>query len=370
MKTRSFHLWIILVALASPYCFSLSVQAQESGLPPLPKPKTTPTPRPKVTATPKPNANNTPTNLLREPAAIAPLAFNQGAEGNLDAKTAGRLTQTSYYDEYIVMATGGELFTIRLQSANPGLAVQVFDKEKAGLPILKDPRTGEFKLDTPDGTLPGDGEYRVRVLGALAEANAAPIAYKLNLNLTGWTEDGYRARLQQIISAFNAPGEKKVNEAIAQLEQLAHEDAGKPGAYEHLGVLYLYHRSDLAKALAQMEQAIKLGGSASFQITHDRQWRQPRKQGQTFNWDDQRISWFKIRSGQIEVTDSSESPQTLLSTSGRQIKGIERAGASAVIEIKPEGARNKSRYFAPNTKNPAEAEAIVNLMKTHILGKG
>jgi len=359
---------MIWALLAASGFFNLTALAQQSGLPPLPKPKTTPTPKPRASVTPKPDTNNTPANLLRDPANVPPIMLNQAANGNLDPKTAGRLTQSSYYDEYALTALGGELFVIQLQSANPTLAVQVFDKERAGLPILKDARTGEFKLDTPDGGLPpGDAEYRVRVQIPNVEANAVPIAYTLKLNLTGLTDDGYSARLQQISVAFNASGGKGGDVAITKLEQLARDEPRKPGAFERLGMLYLYHRHDPTQALKQMEQALKLGGAAIFQITHASQWRQPAGKGQALVWKDERISWLNIRSGQIEVTNSDEA--SLITASGQQIKEIGRMKGSPVIEMKGSGG-NPSRYFAPFTKNEAEVDAIVNLIKAHVLRKG
>lgn len=358
----------MLAALVMPAGFKAYAQGGSGKLPPLPKPKTTPTPKPRASATPKPNTSVTSTNLFREPANIPPITFNQSADGNLDPKTAGRQTQNSYYDEYALTALGGELLTIQLQSANTTLAVQVLDKEKNGLAILKDPRTGEFKLDTPDGGLPpGDGEYRVRVQIPNVEASAAPIAYTLKLNLTGVTDDGYHARLQQLIIAFNASDDKGADVAITKLEQLARDEPRKSGAYERLGMLYLYHRHDLTQALTQMEQAIKLGGAAIFQISHDSQWRQPATKGKAVTWKDQRGGLLNIRSEQIEITDSNGA--SLLSTSGRQIKEIKPLKDAPVIEIK-EGARNQSRYFAPSSNDQAEVEAIINLIKTHVLRKG
>lgn len=364
MITRFLRQLPILLALAA---FPLSnARAQGSGdLPPLPKPKTTP--KPKTAATPKPDTTTAPANLLREPANIPPIRFNQSADGNLDPKTSGRLTQNNYYEEYALTAMGGELLTIQLQSANATLAVQVFDKEKVGLPVLKDPRTGEFKLDTPDTGLPGDGEYRVRVLGVIAEANAKPVAYTLKLNFTGLAEEGYNAQLQQIILAFNASGSKNADVAITKLEQLVRDEPRKPGAYERLGMLYLYQRQNLQQALKHMEQAIKLGGAAIFQITHDRQWGKPSGKGQALTWKEQRDSWLNIRFRQIEVTNSKE--QSLVTASGQQIKELKRTKDAPVIEFKDTVAK-QSRYFAPSTKNDAEVEAIMNLIKTHVLPKG
>jgi hypothetical protein len=368
MTTRTFHRLFIPITLA--FLLLGNAHAQGSGdLPPLPKAKATPKPK---TATPKPKTASTSNAALRrEPAQILPIAFNQSAEGRLNAQASGRISATSFYDEYALTASSADIFTIQLQAADPNLAVQVFTKDEEGLPILKDPRTGEFRLDTPGGTLPDDGEYRVRVQGILANNRAEPIAYTLKINRTGLTDEGYAERLEQIISAFNTPGSKNVDETIAKLEQLTRDAPNKPEAYERLGVIHLYHRNDLTKAVGFMEQAIKLGGAAIFQVTHDSQWRKPSKQSEReITWKEARTSWLHIRPGQIELKDSSEAQQTLFSSGSQQIRDLSRSGSSAVIEIKQTGGGIKQRFLAPTTKNPAEADTIINLIKIHVLRKG
>src|SRR6185436_13641505 len=118
MMTRLFYRWMILAALVSLPFMNVATQAQENGLPPLPKPKTAPAPKPKAGPPPKPNTSKPSTNLLRESANIPRLTFNQDTNGSLNPQTSGRLTPNSYYDEYVLTAMGGELLTIRLQSAN------------------------------------------------------------------------------------------------------------------------------------------------------------------------------------------------------------------------------------------------------------
>jgi hypothetical protein len=379
MMTRPFR-WTTL--LASLLLFSLPVRAQESGLPPLPKPKAKPTPSPKTAATPKPKSSANPkstakesplapANLRREPARIPTITFNQVAEGNLDPKTSGRISQHSYYDEYALTATTADIFTIQLQTSAPQLAVQVFDRSQTGLPILKDPRTSEFRLDTAGGTLPADGEYRVRVLGAPIEAQSSPIAYTLKINRTGLTEAGYQARLQQIVTAFRSPGPKEVDEAITKLTELTQADPNRPPAYEMLGVLYLYHRNDVAKAVSSMEQSLKLGGSATFRVTHDSQWRRPvRKQGENFDWEEQRLSWLKIRPGQVTLIDVTDARRISFSLGSQQIKEIKLNAPSPIFTITPAGPRSKPYFFSAGTRLRAEAEVIINMINDYVRKKG
>jgi len=160
MKTQLLLRAVILLVLILFLHLIASAQGGSGNLPPLPKPSPKPTTKPKAAATPKPKTEPkstaaAPHNMVREPANIPPITFDQNAEGNLDPQTSGRISQSSYYDEYALTASSADLFTIQLQTANPTLAVQIFDQNRAGLPILKDPQTGEFRLAPPSSTLPG-----------------------------------------------------------------------------------------------------------------------------------------------------------------------------------------------------------------------
>ena len=364
---------------------SIAAQAQGLGdLPPVktPKPKipTPTTPRPRITPTPKPKAipKSTPTPKLvptspvsykRAPATLPQLSFNQPTAGNLDPKTSGRITATSFYDEYKLTATGADLFTIQLQTSNPSLAVQIYDNNQAGQPILKDPQSGDFKLNTPNSTLPGDGEYRVRVLGTIAEEKSPAIAYTLNIKRSGLTEEGYTARLQQIVTAYNSAGGKNAEETISKIEELIAADPNKAKGYETLAAAYLYNRNDQVKAVSFMETAIKLGGAAMFKVTHDSQGRRPEKKGDGFEFTELRTSWLYIRPDQITLIDTADSQRIYFSVGGKQLLEVSRIGQVPMITIKQSAPRSKPYLIRPVTKNQAESDIIVNLIKNYVLRK-
>jgi len=379
MTTRLFQRIFILLALS--FVISASSRAQGLGdLPPVKtvKPKTTtttttrakPTPTPKTKATPKPTPKPTPTppvSYKRDPATIPQISFNLATAGNLDPQTSGRITATGYYDEYKLTATNADLFTIQLQTSDPSLTVQIYDGSQAGQPIQKDPQSGEFKLTTPGNTLPADGEYRVRVLGTIPEEKASAVAYTLNIKRSGLTEEGYTARLQQIVTAFNSSGGKDADEAISRIEELIAIDPNKSKAYETLAAAYLYHRKDLAKAVNLMEKAIKLGGSAMFKVTHDSQWRRPEKKGDGIEFPDLRTSWLYIRPDQVTLIDTADPQRIYFSVGSRQIKEVNRVNQTPLIAIKPPGLRAKPYLIHPSTRNQAEAEVIVNMIKSYVL---
>lgn len=361
MKTHFSPRSITLVALA--FFVTLQAQAQEGGLPKprvAPTPKRTPTPVSKKTPTPTPTPN---LPLSREPQTVPPVSFNQSVEGRLDPQTSGRLSQHGYYDEYAFTASSADLFSIKLETNDQNLAVQIFDQNRSGLVLLRNPEN-VFTLEPP-GTLPADGDYHVRVVGTLADAKGGPVPYTLKINYLGLTKAGYQARLEQIVNHFNQA--KNVDEAVTGLEQLTRANPSEPQAYEYLGLIYA--RKDLAKAASLMEQAIKLGGAAMFEITHDNKWNEPRGRGENLLWDDPRNRWLQIRPGQLVLVEPGDPKLVPLSLDGPRIKEVRRVGASAVITIKPVGP-GKPYFFRPTTRNPTESELIINLIKTYVQRKG
>ncbi len=268
MKKRTLLITCLLLLVITSGTTYVFAQGGDGRLPGAKSTKPKPTPTP---AAAKPvKEEPPPPPAARAPASITPVVFNQLVTGSLDPQQSGQIKVGIYYDEFSVALSDADLFTIFLQSANPALAVQIYEKEGKGLPTLRDPRSGEFKLDTTGGTVPKEGEYRIRVVGAVDPA-IGPIGYTLRLNRTGLTESGYQARLQAITAAFNAPDSKNIDDTISRLEKLAADDDSEPGAWELLGVMYVYHKNDLVKAAAAMEKAIALKGAAVFRVTYDPQ---------------------------------------------------------------------------------------------------
>lgn len=350
-------------------CAGVSVRAQQGDgdLPPLPKskPKTTPTTRTKATPRPTPRV---PT--FREPASLPPLAFNQPMDGGLDGQTAGRIPPGTYFNEHLLTATTSDLFTIQLQSANPSLTVQLTDNNRMDVPLVRDERTGVYRVKNADGVVPADGEYRVRVL-VNASAPPQPILYKLTVTRTGLTEAGYAARLDQIIKDFNA--QRDVNAAASRLEALTKDDPNRPGAFEYLGVLYIESSGDLVKATTAMTQAIKLGGAALFRITHDSRWRRPEREGRgpglKIAWPDARTNWLKIYKDKLVITDLVDEKKNLLELGGAQIQNFGRVAISPVVFIKHNLRTLRPDNISFSVRNPPEAELVVDLINNFVAHK-
>src|SRR5262249_49756075 len=150
-----------------------------------------------------------------------------------------------------------------------------------------------------------------------------------------------------------------LNATIAQLDQLIAEDANKPGAYELLGVVYLNHKSDAAKAESNMEQAIKLGGAGMFKIAYDAQWRRPKRTGQSFEWEDPKQAWLRVYEGKAILADPNNPQQNIFALLAAQLRGIERAAVVPIINMQV--LPRRTYQFSPASKQAAEADLLMKL---------
>ncbi|MBI3421878.1 MAG: hypothetical protein HY011_02990 [Acidobacteria bacterium] len=372
------QLYRLTLSFALTAFLALSASAQGSGdLPPATKPKAKPTPAPKgKPSTPKPAPGTTagtnapseskPSALTRRPASTPALTFNQPVIASLEAPGTGRLATGHYYNEYVLTAKASDLLMIQFQPDSTPLSLHVYDQARAELPIVKDSMTGDYRFDTPTGTVPADGEYRVRVLNATDDKKALG-AYSLKVMRTGMTEAAYSARLQLISGRFKAGETASVDETIKQLDELIAEDATKPGAYELLGVLHLYYKNDPAKAVSQMEQAIKLGGAGMFKVSYDSQWRRPKRTPGGFVWEDPKTAWLRVQEGKAVLADVSNPNQTISTLQGAQVSKLERLPVAPVVVVQT--MARLVIQFSPASKNGAEADLIVRLLQTYVTKK-
>ena len=369
MKNNSFlHLTLILLAITM---FSFSTFAQ-GGSGDLPVPKTSSKSKPKTAPKAKTAVKSpTKTATAKEPSKVEPINFDKITEGKIDAATAGRMPPSTYYQEYILNATDADLFTMELKSSNQELKLEVEDKNKNPLPLKREASTGDYRISSPDFTLPESGEYRIKVLASLNAAPSTPIQYTLKFYHIGLTAEGYQTRLQQIISAFNLPGERKIDETISQLERLAQDDDKKSGAFEYLGMLYNEYKQDTPRAATAMLQAIKLGGAATFKITHDNRWRRPvvDKKLKKLVWQEQRTNWLKISAKQIVITEFTSQDKTVIALNSIQIKEVERFAQSPFASIKHTNKTVKPELLGIAFSSPAEADMAVDLIKGNLLRK-
>lgn len=351
MKSQPKFLSVAIGALILFTLFSadLKVYAQ-SGSGELPGAKPAPTPKGGAKATAKPAAPVTPT-----------LAFDQESKGKLDPrgseKEGGNLVE-----DHILNAKSEDLLTFQLQSAETNLSLQIRDKDKNEIAVTKDSTTGDFKINTPNGGLPADGEYRVRVVGA---AGKTAIPFSLKVVRVGLTPNVYNERFNQIVINYRESDPASVDETMAKLEELTKDDSSKPGAFELLGIIYLYNKPDIAKAEQAMDQAIKLNGAAVVKITYDGQWRRMAKlKAGKFGWQDARTGWLRIRPGQVDLTDPSN--KILVTVVGSQITELSKILTANSNLITVSGERRQF-IFEPGSGKQEEADLVIKLIQTHVM---
>jgi hypothetical protein len=357
MKRQLISLMIILPLLS---VFStLEVYAQ-GGTPKLTGTEPAPAPKPKAGArdTRSPSPSHTPV--------IHTLAFGEGRNGRLDPKTSDKNADGSYYEEMILNAKSEDWLTFHIEGDNPLLGLQILDRNNAEVPVAKDP-SGDFKINTPTGGLPADGEYRVRVTGVLIGKSASP--FKINVNRLGLTTTAYVDRHQAIYTNYRKDDPVSVVETVAKLEELGRDNPSRPSAFELLGIIHLEVRRDIENAEAAMERALKANGSAVFQILFDNQWRRMAKlRSGDFGFEEARSGWLKISPGQLTITDLSG--KILGTMYGQQIKELSKnlVDKHATVTITANSAR-KPYVFATKTLAQGETDLVMRLIQKYVQGK-
>jgi hypothetical protein len=362
MKRHSLSAYLGLSVLVLFWTFNATLNADaQGGSGQLPGVKPTPTPVPKggskVTRSSTPATPENPT-----------IAFNREITGRLDAKSSAKTPNGNlFFEEFIINAKSSDQLTFRIQSDTPGIALQIFDKDKTEIAVAKEFSSGNYRLSTSSGGLPADGEFRLRVTGALM--GMASVPFVLTVNHIGLIPTIYNERLQAIQRDYRESDPNSVNETITKLEELSREDSSKPGAFEFLGLLQLYVRRDFAKAGIAMEQAIKTNGAAIVKITFDSQWRRMAKvKSGNYDWEEPRTGWLRIRPGQIALTDLANKP--LASLKGTQIKEMAKIMTSTnhLVALTADGVR-RPFVFLPGSKDVGEADLVLKLIQTHVMGK-
>ncbi|MGE0133013.1 MAG: hypothetical protein AB7U82_33470 [Blastocatellales bacterium] len=315
----------------------------------------------------KPATPNTRGAKTAKPAApVTPtLAFGDETKGKLDPRTSDKGAAGTYFEEHILHAKSEDLLTFRIESENTELGLQILDKDNAEVPVANS--SGEFKINTQTGGLPADGEYRVRVTGAVSGRNAVP--FTLKVNRLGLTPAAYGERFQKIYANYRESDQASVDETLVKLEELAKDDSLHPTTFEMLGIIYLYNRKDVEKAGQAMEQAIKANGAAVVKIAFDGRWRRMAKlRTGNFGFQEAKTGWLRIRPGQITLTDLSN--KTLASLNGQQIKELSKIVTSTnnMVSITAMNVRNPF-IFAPGSMQSAEADLVVKLIQNHVMGK-
>jgi hypothetical protein len=352
MKRKLIPLMIVLPLLS---LFSSLESYAQSGTCELPGTKSS---EPPATGSTKP-----------APARPAPhtLIFGAEKQGKLDPKTSDKNPSGNLFEEMILNARSEDALAIYIKSKNPTLSLQVLDKNKAEVAVAKDP-SGYFKIATPTGGLPVNGDYRVRVMCAPSGGSAA--LFKIKVDRLGLTKVAYSERFTKIVAELRDEDPASVEETVAKLEKLAKDSPYLPTAFERLGILYLENRKDVVKAGRAMEQAIKANGAAVIKVSYDSKWRPMTKaRSGDADFEDKRVGWLRIQGGRLTLPDSANNkePTTL---AGNQIKESSRTNFTAynMVRITANSSR-KQYFFATEAKRQIEADLIVKLIQNYVVGK-
>jgi len=294
------------------------------------------------------------------------LAFGMERKGRLDPKTSDKAPDGSFFEDMILKAESEDSLSFRVMSNDASLGLQIIGKNNAEVAIRKDP-SGDFKIATPTGGLPANGDYRVRVTGARGGKSAIPFTIKVDR--LGLTASAYAERFKRIYDNYNENNPASVDETIAKLERLVKEAPNHSTAFERLGIIYLEIRKDTVKAEWAMDRAIKTNGVALIKISYDNKWRPMAKlRSGELGFEDKRVGWLRIQAGILTLHDASMKP--LVTVTRQQIKEVSRTMVSAynLVTIAANNSR-KFYTFAPEAMRQVEADLVVKLVQNHVVGK-
>jgi hypothetical protein len=294
------------------------------------------------------------------------LTFGVERKGRLDPKTSAKNTSGSLYEEMILKAGSDDSLSFIVKSNDPSLntpiVLQIFDRNNAEVAVAK-ASPEEFKIATPTGGLPANGDYRVRVTCPTNGRGAIPFTIKVDR--LGLTSTAYIERFSKIYEKYNEKDQASINETAVKLEKLAREAPNYPTAFERLGIIYLENLNDIGKAEWAFAQAIKTGGAARFAISYDEKWRPMTKlrSGDT-GFEDKRNGWLRIKSGMLTLHDARD--KMLVTITGKQIQELSKPLATTYSMVQITTNQRKSYTIAPEKMRQVDADLIVRLIENHV----
>ncbi|HVF42226.1 MAG TPA: hypothetical protein VM936_04400 [Pyrinomonadaceae bacterium] len=166
----------------------------------------------------------------------------------------------------------------------------------------------------------------------------------------------YDDYMDRVSSAWSA---QDWNSAINAAQQAAQLDPSRPQAYQYLGTMLLYSRSDFAGAEQAMRAAIERGGSAAFIVYHDH----------TGNFSNYcQGTFFVTKSGVSFKADNGVDTFETADSNIKEAKTNSWVGSEfGAFHIKPvQKINGRDNFnFAPNTRNKAEAQMVIRLVTAY-----
>lgn len=244
-----------------------------------------------------------------------------------------------------------------LQGGIPSARVEQFVEARGVTFALTPDITGEIKSAGGDRSL----------IGAITEKGPAQTA---DNNSSSPSPFGNNSAAQP--AANNAPdyddyidhassaiSAQDWNSAMNYAQQAARLDPAQPRAYTLLGTMLLYVRQDINSAEQAMRAAIERGGSAAFHVYHDHDG----AFGQYCEG-----SFFVTKTGvSYKANDGRDTFETEKSNIKEAKVNLFTGAQVGGFHIKPvQKINGRDNFnFAPGTKNKAEAELIIRLIKAY-----
>jgi hypothetical protein len=243
-----------------------------------------------------------------------------------------------------------------LQGGIPSARVEQFVEARGVTFALTPEITSEIKAAGGDRSL----------IGAITEKGPAQAADNSNASspfegngagapaaTSGPDYDDYIDRASSSISS------EDWNSAFAYAQQAAQLDPSQPRAYTLLGTMLLYVRGDLSGAEQAMRAAIERGGTAAFHVYHDHDGQFGQYCEGSFFVTKTGVS-FKANDGRdtFDADDSNIKEAKVNLIMGAQV------GAFHIKPVQKINGRDNFN-FAPNTRNKAESELIIRLIKAY-----
>jgi hypothetical protein len=159
--------------------------------------------------------------------------------------------------------------------------------------------------------------------------------------------------------ASSAISSQDWNSALNYAQQAARLDPAQPRAYTLLGTMLLYVRNDYGGAEQAMRAAIERGGTAAFHVYHDHDGAFGQYCEGSFFVTKAGVS-FKANDGRdtFETDDSNIKEAKTNTFMGAQV------GAFHIKPVQKINGRDNFN-FAPATRNKAEAELIIRMIKAY-----
>jgi hypothetical protein len=157
-----------------------------------------------------------------------------------------------------------------------------------------------------------------------------------------------------VISVLNLIKSQKYDEAISQLEQILEKEPGNSEALTYMATANLYRTRDFFKAQTEFKEAFKMGGGATFFVTHSHE------MITTSDVVDYCRGWLHLRKDSVEFSPTEGSHGFKVQVAEVTDFAINRLSKRA-FHIKAGG---KSQNFRGRSNTDLEPLLIVALYKS------